>query len=617
VSLYEYSSILVNAGYRTVVVEQVERVGEMNKGQGRKSDAVVKREACQAHSAGTLTHEVMLKKSPSPAQPNYLMALWFGDASAHPGSLGERLSFGCCVVDCTTSTFKYGWFEDKPDRQLLRTILITLQPRELLADKKSIPTAVHRLVQSLAVPPTVTQWQHWDPGTGLSSKHGNEDEPLPVQRACGAVLAYLRQAMLYEAVTSFATWERLSTSDASSTGLILDANALEQLEVLRNTDGKLEGSLLEHLDHTVTPFGKRMLRQWVCCPMRRKVDIDRRLDVVDWLLERGELVSELRSKMGKLPDIERRQNRVFALGLQMERKAVLYGEVESSRIAQFMELLAALKEADDCLAKVRDGGDKLPALLNGLVPVGELGHVDGILDELGSRVQGSEVTGYSPSPGCYPAYDEARSKIASIKSDLQEELKKICNEHLKGCKMQEAKFVSVKYRYEIEVPERCAPRNLEEHGLEVSSTRKGFVRLLSQEIREMTDELEKTEEQMKDCLYPFMAQLFKDFHKHTVRLQDMVQRLATLDCLLSLSEASRPGSGPMCRPEILDSADFPVPILDLQDGRHPVQEAVLARSGREFVANTVEMGVHASPTTLLVTGPNMGGKSCPYRIMSI
>ncbi|KAF4758343.1 DNA mismatch repair protein msh6, partial [Perkinsus olseni] len=199
---------------------------------------------------------------------------------------------------------------------------------------------------------------------------------------------------------------------------------------------------------------------------------------------------ELRSKMGKLPDIERRQNRVFALGLQMERKAVLYDEVESSRIAQFMELLAALKEADDSLAKhsavfdsgkVRDGGDKLPALLDELVPVGELGHVDGILDELGSRVQGNEATGYSPSPGCYPAYDDARSKIASIKSDLQEELKNICNEHLKGCKMQEAKFVSVKYRYEIEVPERCAPRNLEEHGLEVSSTRKGFVRLLSQE----------------------------------------------------------------------------------------------------------------------------------------
>lgn len=48
--------------------------------------------------------------------------------------------------------------------------------------------------------------------------------------------------------------------------------------------------------------------------------------------------------------------------------------------------------------------------------------------------------------GCCPAYDEAQSKIASIKSDLQEELKTVCHEHLKGCKPQEAKFVSVKYR---------------------------------------------------------------------------------------------------------------------------------------------------------------------------
>ncbi|KAF4651642.1 DNA mismatch repair protein msh6 [Perkinsus olseni] len=75
----------------------------------------------------------------------------------------------------------------------------------------------------------------------------------------------------------------------------------------------------------------------------------------------------------------------------MERKAVLYGEVESSRIAairlrysiaQFMELLSALNEADDCLAKVRDGADPLLALLDGLAPVEELRYVDGILDEL-------------------------------------------------------------------------------------------------------------------------------------------------------------------------------------------------------------------------------------------
>lgn len=55
-SLYEYSSVLVNAGFRTVVVEQVERVGEMNKGQGRKSDAVVKREACQVGRCMVIPH---------------------------------------------------------------------------------------------------------------------------------------------------------------------------------------------------------------------------------------------------------------------------------------------------------------------------------------------------------------------------------------------------------------------------------------------------------------------------------------------------------------------------------------------------------------------------------
>ncbi|EER14617.1 DNA mismatch repair protein MSH6-1, putative [Perkinsus marinus ATCC 50983] len=416
--------------------------------------------------------------------------------------------------------------------------------------------------------------------------------------------------MLYEAVTSFATWEKLDTSNAGSSGLVLDANALEQLEVLRNTDGKLEGSLLNQLDHTVTPFGKRLLRQWVCCPLRAKTDIDRRLDVVDWLLEKTELVADLRSRMRKLPDIERRQNRVFALGLQLERKAVLYGEVESSRIAQFMELLAALKEADRCLAMVREGDGALPALLDELIPMEELGYVDGILEELGSRVQGSESDGYSAAPGCCPAYDEARSKIASIKSDLQEELKIVCHEHLKGCKLQEAKFVSVKYRYEIEVPERCAPRDLEAHGLEVSSTRKGFVRLLTQEIRNMTEELDATEERMKDCLYPFMAQLFKDFHKHTIRLQDMVQRLATLDCLLSLSEASRPGAGSMCRPQILDPTEFTAPVFDLVEGRHPVIIVTIM----EFVPNSVEMGINGSPTTLLVTGPNMGGKSTVLRL---
>lgn len=92
----------------------------------------------------------------------------------------------------------------------------------------------------------------------------------------------------------------------NTTSLVLDGQTLANLEIFQNSyDGSSTGTLFELLNHCVTPFGKRLFKQWLCHPLRDASDINMRLDAVENLMENFELHELLTKELGKLPDLER------------------------------------------------------------------------------------------------------------------------------------------------------------------------------------------------------------------------------------------------------------------------------------------------------------------------
>ncbi len=144
--------------------------------------------------------------------------------------------------------------------------------------------------------------------------------------------------------------------------------------------------------------------------------------------------------------------------------------------------------------------------------------------------------------------------------------------------------------------------------VEETSCKKGVKRFHTPEIRELVTELEKQEQIVKDAMFPFVAKIFKEFHGQQRDVSKAVNIIAELDALISLSVASSLGQGEYVRPKFVEQNK---PLLDLRGCRHPVQETV---SVNNFVENDTQIGTAESPATcLLVTGPNMGGKSTILR----
>lgn len=164
------------------------------------------------------------------------------------------------------------------------------------------------------------------------------------------------------------------------------------------------------------------------------------------------------------------------------------------------------------------------------------------------------------------------------------------------------------YRYEVE----CCEQALGAHAksLDITQHSKGKIRFHTPRIKELITELEHLENEQEDCIFPFLSRLFQDFHEHQAAFRALMRCIAELDGLLSLARASENLSGASCRPEILALEAQEAASIELRACRHPV---VAMKMGNAFVPNDIFINAQQVPGVLIVTGPNMGGKSTLLR----
>ncbi|MQL93602.1 hypothetical protein Taro_026251, partial [Colocasia esculenta] len=312
---------LVRKGYRVLVVEQTETPEQLElrrKKMGAK-DKVVKREICAVVSKGTLTEGELLSTN---ADASCLLSL----TEKCPTS-EDKTVLGVCMVDVSTSKFMIGQFEDDCERQCLSSMLSELRPVEIIKPSKQLSPETERALQRHTRCPLVNELvpftEFWDavktidevrniyrlfkhqkisgcPGDGTSSTDVAGDSLyLPAvlsdlvsagENGCyalsafGGCLYYLRESLLDKSLLRCAKFELLPCSGITSMFqkryMILDASALENLEILENRNGGFSGTLFSQLDHCVTAFGKRLLKGWLARPLYDVKSIVERQDAI-------------------------------------------------------------------------------------------------------------------------------------------------------------------------------------------------------------------------------------------------------------------------------------------------------------------------------------------------
>lgn len=565
--LEAYLRKLLKAGHRVAICDQVEDPAQ--------AKGLVKRDVTRIVTPGTLTEDDLL----DPRQANHLAAVY---------SLGEKA--GLAWVELTTGMFEaadLSW-----DR--LADELVRLAPAECL-----IPEGQHALLASqlrLAAPAMVqTPQPDWtfefsmtrnimqrQFGVTTCAGLGFESDDLPCLIAAGALLTYL-----HDTLKASLTHLRRLKPFALEEHLLLDGVTRRSLELVRTLrEGEREGSLIASLDRTVTPMGARLLAEWLLAPLAEREAIERRQDALAELKGDHSLRGALRTALDESYDLQRLTARISTgratprdlaavvktlkllpriQRLLVERRSLLLREMEA-QLELCPDLLEALASAlvDDPPISAKEGG----VIRRGYDP--DLDELHGIArggKEWIVRFQAEEIT---------------RTGIPSLKVGFNKVF---------------GYYIEITHTHQTKIPSDYTRKQ----------TLKNAERYITPELKEYEEKVLSAEEKIFQREYELFLSLRDRAAEQTGRLLQSGDVLATLDVLGSLAEVA--DTCDYCRPELCDE-----PVLHLVEARHPVLDQTLPRG--TFVPNDVQLGPDEG-MFLLITGPNMSGKSVYIRQVAL
>lgn len=653
---------LARKGYRVLVVEQTETPEQMEirrREEGSK-DKVVKREICAVVTKGTLTEGEMLSANPD---ASYILSVNEG-CSVSSDDKQERI-YGVCVVDVATSRIIIGQIKDDMDCSALCCLLSELRPVEIIkpANVLSLETekALTRYTRDPLINELVPGVEYWDADNTVCELKSfysrmNEssvsllekasiaatDSTVKEQSCClpdvlkellsagddgslalsalGGTLFYLRQAFLDETLLRYANFESLPCAGFGNVFqkpyMGLDAAALENLEIFENSrNGGSKGTLYSQLNHCATAFGKRLLKAWLARPLYHAKSIRERQDAIAGLRGNLSAVLEFRKELNRLPDMERLLTRLFASSEAHGRNAnkiVLYEDAAKKQLQEFISTLRGFEImilACSSLRSISDDADSV--LLHHLLIAGKgLPDVGSILEQFRDAfdwVEANSTGRIIPHEGVDKEYDVACKKIEEVELNLKKHLK----EQRKLLSNTSIAFVTVgKDTYLLEVPESL--RGSIPKDYELRSSKKGFFRYWTPYIRKMLTELSQAESEKESRLKNILQRLIGRFCEHHTKWRQLVSTVAELDVLTSLVIASDYYEGPACRPTIsIESNPNEVPRLTAKSLGHPILGNDLGNV--TFVPNDINIGGSDHAAFILLTGPNMGGKSTLLR----
>jgi DNA mismatch repair protein MutS len=556
-----YISRLIEKGYHVAICEQMGEAPQRG---------LFPRQVVRVVTPGTVVEPGLLPGDLN----NYLAAV-----------VVDGQEVGVAYADVTTGEFAATQFESAQVLQGVRQELARLRPAEVLFPEK-LDLMQDELWHRTALP----DWrfererarerllEHFRAST--LDGFGLADKPLAAC-AAGAIVSYLQetQPAALPLLTGLATY---SLADF----MVLDASTRRNLELTETLiDGEVHGSLLGVIDGTVTPMGKRLMRQWIAQPLLEEARINQRLDQVASAMEDGVWRAELRRALGKIGDLERLANRASS-GIATPRDLVAMREILFD-IPPVVNLL--LKAGSSALAQAHAGMDPcvdVTALLE-----------RAIADEPPATLAQSGVIrrGYSEKlDQVVDTSRQAREWISNLEAIERERTR------IKSLKVGYNKV----FGYYIEVTK--ANTDLVPAEYIRKQTLVNAERYITPEMKEYESQVITAEDRIRELEAEIFAQVCRSVGAESARLLEAARHLANMDVISALAEvAAREG---YVRPEIAEEE-----ILDIREGRHPVVEKFM-EAGR-FVPNDTVF--EEGERLRVITGPNMSGKSTYLRQVAL
>ncbi len=549
-----YLAKLVRLGETIAICEQI---GDPNTSKGP-----VERQVVRILTPGTLTDEALLNER----QDNLIVAIH---------SLDRQ--FGIACLDLTSGRFSVS--EVSQFSELLHEIS-RLNPAELLIDS-TFPHS-DQLQQNTCIQIRPNMNFEFDTAKDILLHHFKlkdlSEFGCHLQRAvfcaAGGLLHYVKETQLNE----LPHIQKPSVENPRE-HIQMDENTRRNLELAVTLQGKQSNTLLAVLDKTSTPMGSRLLSRWLQRPLLCHTTLNKRLDAVSTLIKQKNL-SELAESIKSIGDMERILSRIALL---------------SARPQDLVRLRTALKNLPTLKAMIDHYSNPLLASLSSklqLFPELCVLLETAIVDSPPNHVREGGVIANG--------YDEALDEFRNLSEHAEDFLIKLENEERQKSGLSTLKVGYNRiHGYYIEISRGQA--NLAPKHYTRRQTLKNAERYITPELKEFEDKiLSSRERALAREKYLYEAVMIQ-IQESLSALQVTAQTVATIDVLACLAERAETLNWQ--RPELLDSNE-----LHIQEGRHPIVEQTLTVP---FVAN--DLTLNHSRRMLIITGPNMGGKSTYMR----
>ena len=527
------------------------------------------RQIVRVITPGTVGEETVL----AAGEKSFLLALSTGDAADG--------GFALAAIDVSTGEFLATRIAGVVG---VREEIARIAPREIIAPKDD--AALAALLENVDYPITWLDSRRFAAGTPhapLAARFGTAaDDALGaalgitasaalvyVEETFGRELAHLRPPQLYRAAEY----------------MLVDEVSRRHLELVISSDGSRRGSLLSVLDETLTPIGARALQNWTVYPLLDLDAICARHDAVEELFE-TDLGGEVSEALRRIGDLERLAGRIGSLRASPR---------DCLKLEQALRAVDALRSAlNRCRSPL------IREIVTRLVPMPELaGRIDATI---GDEPPVNPRDGNVVRSGLSAEVDELRALASDARGVIA---------RLEATERARSNIPSLKVRYNqvfgyyIEVTKPNLDRVPADY--ERKQTLVGAERFTTAALKELERKILGAESGLKELELRLFTALLRDLAMHAGPILATATAVGEFDALLALAAVARRRG--YVRPRMNSGL-----ALSIRDGRHPVLEAAM-RTG-EFVPNDLQTDPDERQL-LLITGPNMAGKSTYLRQVAL
>lgn len=557
-SIDTYLPKLVRAGLRVAICDQLE--------DPKLAKKIVKRGVTELVTPGVSFNDKVLNHK----ENNFL-------ASIHLSFKESGISF----LDISTGEF----YLTQGTNEYLDKLIQSFKPSEIIIQKNKR----NQFIEEFGENYYLTSFDDWvfteDYARDLLLKHfqtntlkgfGVEDFNMGII-AAGASLHYLAETQHHQS----ANIRKISRIEEDKY-VWLDKFTIRNLELLHSPNENA-ATLIQVIDKTISPMGSRMMRKWITMPLKIKMSVEERLNVVEYLIDNPELSEIFRENIKLIGDIERLISKVAV------------GRVNPREVIQLVRGLHAIEKIKDGCAVTNN--DPLKKIADQLNPC----HVirNKTEAELEADPPVSINKGHVFRQGVSEELDELRDLLYSGKEYL---------EKIRKTEAERTGIVSLKigfnnvFGYYLEVTNAHkdkVPQEWERRQTLVNSER-----YITQELKEYEEKILGAEEKILEIETQLFNNLVLSLADYTEPIQLNSLLIARLDCLLSFATVAIKNN--YIKPQINDSF-----IIDIKNGRHPVIENQMP-PGEAYIPNNVYLD-NKKQQIVIITGPNMSGKSALLR----